>query len=111
MRGDRPLLLQAISNLLDNSLAHAGPEAQVAISLRAEGGRVRMTFADNGPGVAPEAHEKIFRRFVRLDPSRSAPGHGLGLATVSAIVQAHGGTITVKSASEGLAFEVDLPWA
>ena len=111
VRGDRPLLLQAISNLLDNSLAHAGPGAQVSISMRALDGRVRLTFADDGPGVALEAHEKIFRRFVRLDPSRSAPGHGLGLATVSAIVQAHGGTIHITSASGGLAFEIDLPSA
>lgn len=111
VRGDRPLLLQALSNLLDNSLAHAGAGAHVRIALRSIEDRVKIDFSDDGPGVAPEARARIFRRFVRLDPARSAPGHGLGLATVSAIISAHGGTIVVAPTAVGLAFQIELPAA
>lgn len=109
VRGDRPLLLQALSNLLDNSLVHAGPGARVTLTAITEADRVKLSFSDDGPGVPPEAHERIFRRFVRLDPSRSAPGHGLGLATVAAIIDAHGGSIRVLPTERGLAYAIDLP--
>lgn len=109
--GDRPLLLQALSNLLDNSLAHAGGGACIRLSLESGSDRARLTFADDGPGVPLAARDRIFQRFVRLDPSRSAPGHGLGLATVAAIVNAHGGSIRVLPSEQGLAFAMEIPLA
>jgi len=108
VRGDRPLLLQALSNLMDNSLFHAGPGARIWISTRATNAGVRLEFGDDGLGVRPEDRDRIFRRFVRLDPSRTKPGHGLGLATVAAIVAAHGGEITVAPSERGLRFEIML---
>ncbi len=109
VRGDRPLLLQALSNLLDNSLTHAGTGAQVRLAVSTQARRVRIDFGDDGPGVPSQARERIFQRFVRLDPSRSAPGHGLGLATVAAIIEAHGGSIRVVPSERGLVYVIDLP--
>ncbi len=108
VRGDRPLLLQALSNLMDNSLFHAGAGARIRISTRASGDSVRVVFGDDGPGVPPEDRDRIFKRFVRLDPSRTTAGHGLGLATVAAIVSAHGGDIAVTPSARGLQFEINL---
>ncbi|MFT4251223.1 MAG: ATP-binding protein [Caulobacter sp.] len=109
LRGDRPLLLQALSNLMDNSLFHAGPGSRITISARPTEGGARLLFADDGRGVPAEDRHRIFKRFVRLDPSRTTPGHGLGLAMVAAIVSAHGGDIAVKPSDRGLAFEIMLP--
>jgi signal transduction histidine kinase len=107
--GERRLLQRAISNLLDNSLAHAGKGSNLTITLRSVGDRVALDVADDGRGVPVEARERIFQRFVRLDPSRSTPGHGLGLSLVSAIIAAHDGAIRVRPSERGLAFAIELP--
>ncbi|MCA9560719.1 MAG: sensor histidine kinase, partial [Myxococcales bacterium] len=65
---------------------------------------------DDGPGIAPADHERVFARLFRADPSRAEPGLGLGLSYVRAIVQAHGGHVTVDSAvGEGARFTITLP--
>ena len=69
---------------------------------------MRVVFGDDGLGVRPEDRDRIFRRFVRLDPSRTKPGHGLGLATVAAIVSPHGGEIAVAPSESGLRSEIML---
>ena len=71
-----------------------------------------MSVADHGPGLAPDAAQRIFEPFYRADPSRSrdSGGAGLGLSIVSAVVSAHGGRVDVKETSGGGAtFEVELP--
>ena len=69
-----------------------------------------MTVADDGPGVAPAEREAIFRRLYRSDASRSQRGLGLGLSMVKAIVEAHGGTVTVDDAPVGGArFTIRIP--
>lgn len=109
MTGEERLLQRALSNLLDNSLIHAGSNAVVEIALRQRGDQVELDFSDDGNGV-PEAEEaRIFQRFVRLDAARSTPGHGLGLSIVTAIVAAHDGTIVLAPATRGLAFRIRLP--
>jgi two-component system OmpR family sensor kinase len=71
---------------------------------------VLLTVTDNGPGLAPELAGHVFERFVRGDPARSRGGAGLGLSIVSAIVEAHGGSVRVTSPEGGgAAFEVRLP--
>ena len=109
--GERRLLQRALSNLLDNSLVHAGPNARVDIRLREAAGRAELEVADDGPGVPPQLRERIFKRFVRLDAARSSPGHGLGLSIVSAIVAAHDGGVRVRPSERGLALVIDLPAA
>jgi signal transduction histidine kinase len=69
--------------------------------------------ADDGPGIAPEDRERVFRRFTRLDEGRerSTGGSGLGLAIVGEVVAAHGGTATVEDSPRGARMVVRLPAA
>lgn len=101
--GDRRLLIQLVSNLLDNALHHTPPGTHVRLSARRVAEGIRLSVADNGPGIPPEARARLFERFSRGDASRSSSGHGLGLALVSAIVTAHHGTVTL---SDGPGFEI-----
>ena len=73
---------------------------------------VLLAVADGGPGLSPEVADRVFERFYRGDPARSrgTGGVGLGLSIVSAIVEAHGGSVTAASPDGGgAAFEVRLP--
>jgi signal transduction histidine kinase len=101
--GDRRLLLQLASNLLDNALRHTPAGTTVTIALHGEAGSAVLTVSDDGPGVPPEDRARLFQRFSRSERSRSSSGHGLGLALVSAIAQAHRGT---ASLAPGPAFAV-----
>lgn len=110
VHGDRVLLQQLVSNLLDNAVVHTPRGTSVAVSLR-RGDRetALLCVADNGPGVAAEDHGRIFDRLVRLGSGGSKPGHGLGLSMVAAIVSAHNGTARVAPAVKGLVIEIMLP--
>ncbi len=101
---------QAINNLLDNALKYTPPGGQVTLATRNEAAAVVITVADNGPGVPPAERDAIFRRLYRGDASRSQRGLGLGLSMVKAIVEAHGGTVTVfDNQGGGAKFAVRLP--
>ncbi|MBB4101182.1 sensor histidine kinase [Sphingomonas kyeonggiensis] len=101
--GDRRLLIQLASNLLDNALHHTPPGAHVRLAARHASGKIRLSVSDDGPGIPPEARARLFERFSRADASRSSGGHGLGLALVAAITAAHHGTVTL---SDGPGFEI-----
>ena len=107
IQGDRRLLQRLLSNLLDNAIAHTPTETAVTVALERIGTSVRLSVADDGPGVSPEAAAILFQRFTRADSSRSTSGHGLGLAMVSAIVAAHGGTVAVQP-PPGFVIVVDI---
>nr|WP_285725756.1 HAMP domain-containing sensor histidine kinase [Psychromicrobium sp. YIM S02556] len=103
---------QVLLNLLANAGKHTEPGTTVTTSLRAtEEGMLQLSVADNGPGIPEKFRAQIFDRFARADAARS--GHdgttGLGLSIVQAIVQAHGGTVSVDSAPGRTVFRVDLP--
>ncbi|MDQ7841457.1 MAG: HAMP domain-containing sensor histidine kinase [bacterium] len=101
---DQDQLREALSNLVDNAIKHAGPEATVTI----EACPGRLSVRDDGPGIPPERLERIFDRFYRH--SRTWEGSGLGLAIVRSIVDAHGGRVWAESApGRGTAFHVELP--
>ncbi|HXH02719.1 MAG TPA: ATP-binding protein, partial [Candidatus Competibacteraceae bacterium] len=105
--GDRDDLLELLGNLLDNACKWA--RRRVRVSAREEGGWLRLTVEDDGPGCPPEQRELLTRRGVRIDESRA--GHGLGLAIVTDIVGQYGGRLRLESSAAlgGLAAIVELP--
>lgn len=113
--GDRDLLAGAAANLLDNALKYAGNAmeggtgATVRIGTHTVDGRAQLFVQDNGPGIPAAEYERIGVRFHRLD--RSTPGHGLGLASVQAVVALHGGRLQFADARPGLRACIDLPMA
>ena len=112
--GDRALLKRVFSNLLQNALTHSARAIELRISVRGEQGGVLFTVADTGPGIPPEYHELIFRKFERAKGSNvpRVRSSGLGLAFCQLVVEAHGGRIWVQSAEGvGSAFHVLLPLA
>lgn len=108
---DETRLDQVLDNLLSNALRHTPSGGRVTLAASASGGRVRLGVEDTGPGIAPEALPFVFDRFYRADPSRSEETgqSGLGLAIAKALVEAHGGSIGVKSVvGEGTTFTIEL---
>jgi signal transduction histidine kinase len=100
LAGDRDLLFQAVSNLLDNAIKFSPDGGRITVAARAEGDGAIVDIADGGPGI-PDAHkEDVTKRFFRIDKSRSTPGHGLGLAMVAAIVKRHDGTLILEDARD-----------
>ena len=95
---DLSLLNRAIANLLDNEVAHLPPDRHIGISLQAQDGDAVVVIEDNGPGFPSELREHAFERFVKGEHSI---GHGLGLAFVDAVAQAHGGSVTIKDRPGG----------
>jgi signal transduction histidine kinase len=110
---DKGLLKRVLGNLVQNALTHSANAITLQMSARRNGDGVLFTIADNGPGIPPEYHEVIFRKFERvknpnIPRTRSS---GLGLAFCKLVVDAHGGRIWVQSAGEGKgsAFHFTLP--
>ncbi|WP_426594118.1 sensor histidine kinase [Cellulomonas sp. McL0617] len=95
--GDDHRLRQVLANLLSNARLHTPTGTTVSVRLRRAGSSVVLQVADDGPGIPPALRESLFQRFTRGDASRNRTtgSTGLGLAIVSAVVTAHGGTITV----------------
>ena len=107
---DSARMRQVFANLLDNAIKYTSENGRVTIGVRDENDEAVVTFKDTGIGVPPEEQEKIWSRLYRGDKSRSQRGLGLGLSLVKAIVEAHGGKVTVSSQSqEGAEFTVRLP--
>jgi PAS domain S-box-containing protein len=110
-RWDRDRLEQVLANLLTNVLKYA-PGAPVKVSTRQVGATAILEVQDRGPGIAPVDQQRIFERFERLVAANQVSGLGLGLHIAKHIVEAHGGTIRVRSAvGEGASFIVELPVA
>ncbi len=87
--GNRHLLAQAISNLLENARQYAGERAQVALRLTHGDNQPQLTVSDSGPGIPAGDRHRVLKRFVRLDSARSAFGNGLGLSLVAAVATLH----------------------
>jgi two-component system sensor histidine kinase CpxA len=108
---DPAYLFRAISNLVRNAIRYAGHAGPIRIAARAEAGKVRLTVADQGPGVPEAALEEIFAPFYRLDPSRNheTGGVGLGLAIVKGCIEACHGAIRCRNRQpSGLEVEIEL---
>ena len=118
IRGNRQLVGQALANLIDNALKYsakrphadaAGPGPAISITAVTQDGKAVVTVADRGPGVAVADRERVLKRFVRLEVSRSRPGTGLGLSLVTAVAQMHGGALCLEDNEPGLRAVLTLP--
>ncbi len=96
---DIGLIERVISNLIDNALQHTKEKGKITVELQQENDSIRVTVSDSGSGIPEEDLPFIFKRFYRVEKSRSrdTKGSGLGLAIAKKIIEAHGSTITVKS--------------
>ncbi|MFZ4762101.1 MAG: ATP-binding protein [Alphaproteobacteria bacterium] len=111
----RELLIQAISNLIDNAIKYNQQGGEVFLSLKRNMNYVVITITDTGIGIPSAAREKVTEPFTRLDPARNSPGNGLGLSLVKAIVKMHQGKLTLlnnpmfSDGNRGLMVEIILP--
>ena len=109
VHGARDELLRLTVNLIENALRHTPPGTNVRATVRREGTEVVLAVEDGGPGIAAEARERIFERFVRGE-GEAAASFGLGLSIVRAVTLAHGGRVEVgESPWGGARFVVRLP--
>jgi signal transduction histidine kinase len=107
--GDRDLLFDAISNLVDNAIEHGGERSEVKIAVsRCADGPV-LSISDRGPGIPIDERNHVLRRFYRLERSRNRPGNGLGLSLVAAVANLHGAHIVMGDNSPGLRIELHFP--
>lgn len=107
---DRDLIFRVLQNLLSNALKFTRSTGKVSIHLARRGDRVRVSLTDDGPGIAPENHQRIFEKFGQVDCDQPRLGTGLGLTFCRLAVEAHGGTIGVDSAlGKGSTFWFELP--
>ena len=109
VKGDPELLAQLLVNLIENALRHAPMGSTVRVSLAAHHGSADVTVADNGPGIPADDRDRVVRRFVRLEASRSTHGSELGLSLVAAIAGLHGAKLSLDDNQPGLRARVRLP--
>lgn len=109
--GDSARLHQVAANLLANARTHTPEGTTVTVSVTHEDDRAILRVHDDGPGVDPTIADELFERFSRADRSRARKtgGTGLGLSIARAIVEAHGGALSVRSEPGDTTFEVRLP--
>ncbi|MCB1690203.1 MAG: HAMP domain-containing histidine kinase [Halioglobus sp.] len=111
-KGEADLLFQMFANVLDNALKYTPEHGRITVQLRPgldNAGHI-VTISDSGPGIPAVERKNVFRRFYRVETSRTEqPGHGLGLSLVQAIVQYHHGAVVLRSNNPGLQVRLELP--
>ena len=94
VKAARPILTQALTNIIDNAIKYTPQGGAVMLRVRRRSsGEIEFSVTDTGPGVPEEHRARVVQRFVRLENSRSEPGSGLGLSLVAAVAEAHGGRL------------------
>ena len=113
MLGEEVRIHQVLANLLANARAHTPDGTPIAVMITSNDDEVSISVADKGPGISEVDQKRIFERFYRADSSRSRSGEdgtGLGLSIVEAVMQAHGGTVSVESElGKGTKFTLTFP--
>jgi signal transduction histidine kinase len=110
IRGDRQLLIQLFSNLIENAILHTPAGSRIILSLSVSAGYAVVSVSDNGPGVPRAEHDKLFQRLYRREASRTRPGYGLGLAMVAAVAELHGACVKiVEQSTPGLCIRIAFP--
>jgi signal transduction histidine kinase len=110
--GDADRLAVAFDALIENAVQHTHEQASIEVGVRRQNGSALIAFRDTGSGIAEQDLDRVFDRFARADPGRSrrTGGFGLGLSIVRTIIEAHGGTVSVRSRiGDGTTFVVRLP--
>lgn len=121
LRANRQLIGQALANMIDNAIKYGRRseartpganhgDADIVVMLTAEAGVVRISTADHGPGIPARDRDRVLKRFVRLEESRTKPGTGLGLSLVAAVARLHGGRIGLEDNAPGLKIVLELPF-
>ena len=113
---DRDMLFQAFANLIDNAIKYTPKDGEISISsernrdkkAKESGQYWFVEISDNGPGIPESEHEKVTQRFYRIDPSRTTPGSGLGLALVFAVLKLHKLDLKFADNKPGLNVRVSL---
>lgn len=109
IHGNRQLLAQAITNLLDNAVKYTPSGGSIHLNTTRQTDNVSISVADNGPGIPQDKREQVFKRFNRLDNARSTPGNGLGLSLVKAVAELHGADILLEDNNPGLKASLRFP--
>jgi two-component system OmpR family sensor kinase len=110
IEGDPDLLLLAIHNLLDNAAKFTSPDDTIEVRASDDGGDVVIEVADTGPGIPEQDIERVWEELYRGEQARGVPGSGLGLPLARAIIQRHGGIVSLRSKpGQGTLFSVRLP--
>jgi len=110
--GDKGLIKRVFSNLIQNAVTHSSSPVHLELAARRAGHGVLFTVTDNGPGIPPEYHEVIFRKFGQVEMPRTprTRSSGLGLTFCKLVVERHRGRIWVNSAEgKGSSFYIELP--
>jgi signal transduction histidine kinase len=110
--GNRELLSQALSNIIDNAIKYSKGYAEhpaIEVSTAQSAGVTSVVVKDNGPGIPDADRERVTERFVRLEKSRSEPGSGLGLSLAKAIMKLHKGDMKLTGNSDGLTVSLLFP--
>ena len=107
--GRHQLLAQAVANVLDNAVKYGAAQSDAAGGARSEitvsvvpRARPPISSSPTGPGIPPQDRDRVFKRFVRLEASRSQPGSGLGLSLAAAVARLHGGELILLDNAPGL---------
>ncbi len=107
--GDRDLLFQALSNIIDNAIKYTPALGSIQIEIKTQGNQIELSISDSGPGIPESEQEKVLERFYRLELNRASPGNGLGLSLVAAIINLHQGQIHLTDNHPGLRITLSLP--
>jgi signal transduction histidine kinase len=111
LTANRQLVGQTVANLIDNAIKYSvkAKDPTIAIALRSDEDGIEISVADHGPGIAAEDRDRVLKRFVRLEKSRTEPGTGLGLSLVQAVARLHGGGVRLEDNAPGLRVIVRIP--
>ncbi len=107
--GDQQLITQMVANVVENALRHCPAMAHIEVSLLSLSDHTAFTVSDNGPGIPEKDREKVFRRFYRVEKSRTTSGNGLGFSLVKAIADLHSAKVTLSDNHPGLNVTVLFP--
>ena len=109
VQGNRQLLAQLLTNLIENGLKYVPAGGRIEVAVRKLADRVRLSVSDDGPGIAPEDRSRAVQPFVRFGSAAKQEGSGLGLSLAAAIARLHRGRLALESNEPGLRVVVELP--